>query len=93
MRVAILSPTEEQQGWSCAYEIDWPAGLQRKLASGVDALQAMHLALQRIGTDLYTSNEHLEGRLRWKKVGDGYGFPVPKNLRGVLVGLDREFDG
>jgi uncharacterized protein DUF6968 len=51
------------------------------------------LALQRIGTDLYTSNEHLEGRLRWEKAGDGYGFPVPKNLRGVLVGLDKEFDG
>jgi len=93
LRIEILSPSEEQQGWSCAYEIDWPSGLQRKQANGIDAIQALHLALQRIGTELYTSHEHLEGRLRGLKAGDGYGFPVPKNLRGDLVGLDRQFDG
>ena len=91
--ISIEAPSGSGRDWHCSYEIGWPSGAHRKQAGGVDAVQAVCLALQRIGTDLYTSNEHLEGRLRWEKAGDGYGFPVPKNLRGVLVGLDKEFDG
>ena len=91
--VTIEAPVGAGRDWRCSYEIGWPSGARRKQANGVDAIQALHLALQRIGTDLYTSNEHAEGRLRWETPGGGYGFPVPKNLRGALVGLDKEFDG
>ena len=60
---------------------------------GIDAIQATELALKMIGTELYTSDYHRRRQLRWEKIGEGYGFPVPKNLRDVLVGFDKEFDG
>jgi hypothetical protein len=58
---------------------------------GVDAFQALHLTLERIGLDLYTSPYHAAGELVWEKPGDGYGFPVPPNVRHLLVGADRQF--
>ncbi len=93
IRVSVDAPVGSGRDWSCVYEIAWPSGARRKQAHGVDALQALCLALQLVGTDLYSSNEHGEGRLRWEKAGDGYGFPVPRNLRDMLGGLDKEFDG
>lgn len=56
-------------------------------------MQAFYQALKLIGTDLYTSNEHADGKLRWEKSGGGYGFPVPRNLRSLLVGDDKTFEG
>jgi hypothetical protein len=91
--VSIDAPTGSGQIWSCAYEIGWPSGRRRREAHGVDAIQALYQTLKMIGTDLYTSNEHRDGRLRWQKVSEGYGFPVPKNLRDLLVGSDKTFDG
>jgi hypothetical protein len=44
-----------------------------------------------IGADLYTSEPHKAGRLRWNELGAGYGFPVPANLRDLLIGEDRQF--
>jgi hypothetical protein len=32
-------------------------------------------------------------RLRWGEPNQGYGFPVTKNARDLLVGYDKEFDG
>jgi hypothetical protein len=43
--------------------------------------------------ELYVSPYHLSGDLRWEKTGDGYGFPVPKNGRDMLVGADKSFAG
>jgi hypothetical protein len=91
--ISIDAPTGDKQVWSCSYEIGWPAGGRRGRAHGVDALQALYQALKLVGRELYTSNEHRDGRLRCGKANDGYGFPVPKNLRGLLVGNDKMFDG
>jgi len=51
--------------------------------------------IQAIGTNLYTSDYHRSGRLRWGKPGDGYGYgyPVPKNIRNLLVGNDAAYEG
>lgn len=43
--------------------------------------------------DLYVILYHLSGDLKWEKAGDGYGFPVPKNGRDLLIGSDKTFDG
>ena len=91
--ITISAPEGSGRTWSCAFEIGWPSGSRRREAHGVDAVQALGLALQMIGTILYTSNEHADGLLRWEKAGHGYGFPVPKNLRPLLVGSDKEFGG
>jgi hypothetical protein len=55
--------------------------------------QAIHLTLQIIGSQIYFSDYHKTGRLYFEKLGTGYGFPVPKNARDLLVGDDKRFDG
>ncbi len=81
-------PIPADRSWSCAYEIGWPEGPRRSVAHGGDALQALTLALQKIGTELYTSVHHRSGALSGSSPGGGYGFPVPPNLRDLLAGDD-----
>ena len=61
------------------------------LETGVDAVQALLFALQMIGAEVYTSSQHQSGRLEWLERGRGYGFPVPDNIRDLLVGDDKRF--
>lgn len=94
VEVRLFAPVEHAGGgWSCLYEIDWPEGLRHGEGWGFDAMQAIHLTLQRIGTDLYVSEHHEAGGLYLQERGRGYGFPVPKNLRDLLIGDDARFDG
>jgi hypothetical protein len=91
--ITIDIPRQGKRDWSCAYEIGWPDGPRQGFGYGIDATQAMLLALKAVGIDLYTSDYHRSGRLRWIEPGDGYGYPVPKNIRDLLVGNDAEYDG
>lgn len=91
--VHLHAPEANGTDWICRYEIDWPNAPREGFAAGIDAVQALHLTLQRIGTELYLSPHHASGALRWVGPGEGYGFPVPKNARDLLIGLDRDFDG
>jgi hypothetical protein len=59
----------------------------------VDAFQALHLTLQMIGFRLYVSTYHKFGALVFEKPGNGYGFPVPKIVRDLLIGDDKVFEG
>jgi hypothetical protein len=87
--IRLYKPEKRKKDWSCRYEIDWPEG-QRAFASiGFDALQALVLALQMIGAEIYSSAYHREGRLRAYDSDKGYGFPVAASLRDLLVGVDR----
>lgn len=87
--IRIFAPEGEGREWSCRYEIDWPEGTQIMRAWGVDSVQAILLAFQMIGADIYTSNYHRSGRLIFEEPGQGCGFPVPASLRDLLVGNDR----
>ncbi|MGQ3357354.1 MAG: DUF6968 family protein [Phreatobacter sp.] len=91
--VRLFQPIDEEDAWRCRYEIGWPDALRESAAWGADALQALHLAMQKIAVDLYGSDAHREGRLSWPGQGAGYGFPMPKSGRDLLVGCDKEFDG
>lgn len=91
--VRIFRPETDGVDWTCRYEIDWPDGRRVSAAAGFDSVQALHLALQKIGIDLYMSRYHATGSLSWGPPGSGYGFPVPKNGRGLLVGNDKRFEG
>ena len=51
-------------------------------------MQAVLLTMQKIGTEIYMSEYHKSGRLLWTAPGRGYGFPVPCNLRDLLIGDD-----
>ncbi|MFD0935485.1 DUF6968 family protein [Methylobacterium trifolii] len=93
IQIRIMNPEFNQDQWICRYEIQWPNAQRSSFAAGVDSVQALHLALQKIGLDLYMSDGHASGNLVWMEAGKGYGFPVPKNGRDFLIGFDKEFEG
>ncbi|WP_373322579.1 DUF6968 family protein [Methylobacterium cerastii] len=93
VEVRLFAPTKEEADWICRYEIDWPSARRSSFAAGLDSMQAIYLAQQKIGIDIYMSNHHAKGSIYWQKPNSGYGFPVPKNGRVFLVGEDKLFDG
>lgn len=93
VEVRIFKPEPDGSAWRCRYEIDWPKGTRKSFGQGVDAAQAIIIAMQKVGAELYTSSYHAEGKLRFEKPGSGYGFPVPKPMRDRLVGDDAKFEG
>ena len=93
LEVRMHLPTGQGSAWSCRYEIDWPDDRYESEAWGVDALQAVHMAMQKIAHDLYASPYHKQGLLSWPGQGLGYGFPMAQNGRDLLIGADSEFDG
>ncbi len=89
--VRIFAPVERTGEWACRIEVGWPDGTVTMEAAGFDAVQALHVALQLVGAQLYASDHHLAGNLVWQQPGRGYGFPVTNNLRDLLVGDDKRF--
>jgi hypothetical protein len=92
VRVAIFAPEQGEAGhWSCRYQIQWPDRPREFFAEGIDSMQALVCALQMIAADIYSSDEHLSGRLMWGDPKEGYGFPVSKAMRDELRGNDAKF--
>ena len=91
IEIRIFMPQPDQEHWSCTYEIDWPEGSRQFAACGVDAVQALHLALNMIGAEIYSSDYHKSGKLFHEAPGGGYGFPVPPSLRDLLIGDDKKY--
>jgi hypothetical protein len=90
--VRIDAPTREATGaWSCQYEIDWPDKKSMKQIFGFDSMQAIVLALQTIGAEIYTSNYHKSGELFFDVPDRGYGFPVVPTYRNLLQGDDAKY--
>src|SRR3954453_23264775 len=79
--VSLYAPEKNEKDWGCRYTIGWPIGIESRATYGIDSAQALILTLQSIGTNLYFSDYHKSGRLKWGDPNDGYGFPVPKNAR------------
>lgn len=90
--VRIFAPEEDPvRSWGCRFEIDWPGGAETMTARGIDAVRALEIALKMVGSELYASKQHEAGELMFDKPGAGYGFPVPQNLRDLLVGEDLKY--
>jgi hypothetical protein len=89
--VSIHAPEKSTIDWICRFEIGWPNGKVERWGAGVDSVQAMLSALQMIGAELYTSDLHKSDALTWLSPSRGYGFPVPQNIRDLLVGDDKKF--
>ncbi len=72
----------EGEDYYCPYQILGFGNERVRYAGGVDAVQALQLALQKIGADLYTSQEAQSKQLAWVggNLGD-LGFPVPESIR------------
>lgn len=91
VEVRIFAPHFESDHWCCDYEIDWPEGMRKATARGNDSVQALHIALQIVGSELYTSDYHKAGCLSSGNAWKGYGFPVTKNISNLLIGDDAEY--
>jgi hypothetical protein len=89
--IRVFAPERDGNAWKCRYEIDWPAEKWASYAGGFDSTQALILALQKIGTDIYFSEYHKSGRLFWDNPNNGYGFPLPKDARDNLIGNDAKY--
>ena len=89
--VSIRVPERKEDHWICRYEIGWPEGKAKRWSGGVDAVQALELTLKMIGAEVNTHRHAKAGRLQWLEPGKGYGFPVSKNIRDLLIGDDRKY--
>ena len=89
--IRIHAPEKAEVDWICRFEIGWPKGKVERWGSGVDAVQALLIAMQMIGAEVYASSQHQSGRLEWLEADRGYGFPVSDNIRDLLVGDDKRF--
>jgi hypothetical protein len=79
MTVLIGRPTQEPTGeWRCPYQIIGDGSEHPFGALGLDAVQAIELALKIIGARLAATTEAREGRLRWAGERD-LGFPLPRD--------------
>ena len=60
----------------CPYQIKGAGDEKVRYAGGIDAFQALHLALSILRVELEVLNKHLGGRLRWECDDAGaLGFP------------------
>ena len=89
--IHLHAPEPAKVDWICRFDIAWPEGKAERWGSGVDAVQALYHALAMIGAELYASPPHQAGELKWMEAHQGYGFPVPANIRDLLVGDDKKF--
>jgi hypothetical protein len=88
--VRFFKPLADAGGaWRCQYEIGWPNGVYSHQAYGVDSVQALLLAMKMLAAELYTSDMHRSGCLRWQEEGMGYGLPLSLGLRDMYVGHDK----
>jgi len=93
VEVRIYLPEPYDAFWHARYEIDWPEGTVKSHAVGNDTIAALHAAIEKVGAELYMSKYHHERTLEWIKPWVGYGFPLPKGARDLLIGHDQEFYG
>jgi len=89
--ITVHAPEETDGHWICRFEIGWPEGSLERYGAGQDAVQALVIALQMIGSHIYSSEYHESGRLAWYEERLGYGFPVANTIRDLLVGDDKTF--
>jgi hypothetical protein len=67
----------------CPYQVVGLGDSKVRYAGGIDGVQALLLALEMIGADLYTSSEAQHGKLSWNEER-ALGFPVPDSIRDLL---------
>ena len=89
VKVFLPAQTLPHDDWECRIEIDWPMGTRHITVGGVDAAQALILALQMTATNLYLRRPANCTSLTWLGSDEGLGFPLPPNLRDLARGEDR----
>jgi hypothetical protein len=89
--IRVHAPEQDGAQWLCRFEIEWPEEKASRWGEGSDAVQALIIALQMIGAEVYASKYHEAGQLSWLGKASGYGFPVASAIRDLLIGDDKKF--
>ena len=89
VRIFRPEPDPDESTYRCRFLVEWPSKTKNHYAYGVDAIQALLLALQMLGAVIYTSQAVKDDRLVWLEPGGGFGLPVPRNIEDILQGDDR----
>jgi hypothetical protein len=76
----FFKPAEDRGSFFCRYQIDWPEGSKVRGAGGVDAVQAILLAMMTAHTDLLAAR-NMGGRLVEWLDGQSLGLPVTPTMR------------
>ena len=76
--VDFAVPEDDRSAWCCEVRIGWPEGSEIHRICGVDAVQALELAMRFTGARLRVSRFHREGSLYFEQPGDDYRFPDPE---------------
>ena len=90
VRVRIGTPITNERDDSmsgCPYQIEGMGTGKVRFIYGVDTVQALWLALQTVGVDLYASDEYKAGRLKAfaeSSPNDDLHLPVPPGLEDLL---------
>ncbi len=82
VRIGKPEPMPDGIDWYCPYQIDGIGSGNVWWAGGVDAVQALVLALSQVGAKLVCSPEFEAGRLNWDcgAVKGDLGFPLPQSV-------------
>lgn len=87
--IGAPKPYPDGKDFYCPFRIEGLGDDRVKYAGGVDSIQALQLAMQRIGVELYASPRAPD--LRWIDPDDlDLGFPVPDNLSDMVPKRRRE---
>jgi hypothetical protein len=84
-------PLPDREDWYCPQQIVGIRSGRVKYATGVDAAQALVLALTMVGAELYCSAEYEAGPLSWDcgAVKDDLGSPRPGEYSGHIARQSR----
>ena len=89
----LCSPKYATVDWACRFEIDWPDETVELDAMGVDAVQALELALRMIGAFIYSSDHHAAAIWCGRHPEKATDFQSANNIRDLLVGDDKKSIG
>jgi hypothetical protein len=79
VEVLVYLPVKDQEDYRCKYEIKERDSIVKEgYALGVDSMQALTLALQKLGADILFSNEGKEQKLFWNGQNQDLGLLLPK---------------
>lgn len=84
----VYRPLMDGDDFRCDYSIDWPGKSENGKAFGVDSVQALLLAIQRVGVDVYCSDYVKNSDMIWLEEGRGFGLVLPSNLADLYRGDD-----
>jgi uncharacterized protein DUF6968 len=82
VEVIIHAPVQHRQDYRCNYEVRVDGELARAgHAPGIDSLQALILALERLGADVMFTEPGKRRDLYWCDQNDDLGLLLPRGIR------------